>query len=146
MPTSAPKNLSPTTAPKVGEQIAIVPAVCEVSLCCSKSLRETLRGMTIRDPLTGLYNRRFADEPLVREVAVARRDGRPLAAVMADIDHFKRFNDAHGHEAGDRVLRMTARVMADHFRRALLIRRSLMLRFQRLLQICLNFVGHNDAN
>ncbi|WP_372020078.1 diguanylate cyclase [Tistrella mobilis] len=81
-------------------------------------LRETLRGMTIRDPLTGLYNRRFADETLAREVAVARRDGRPLAAVMADIDHFKRFNDAHGHEAGDRVLRMTARVMADHFRRS----------------------------
>ncbi|WP_449220450.1 diguanylate cyclase [Tistrella mobilis] len=81
-------------------------------------LRETLRGMTIRDPLTGLYNRRFADETLAREVAVARRDGRPLAAIMADIDHFKRFNDAHGHEAGDRVLRMTARVMADHFRQS----------------------------
>ena len=54
MPTSAPKNPSPTTAPKVVEQQAIVPAVCEVSLCCSKSPRETLRGRVSRaDPPIG---------------------------------------------------------------------------------------------
>lgn len=79
-------------------------------------LRETLRGMSIRDPLTGLFNRRFADEMLARELAVSRRETLPISVVMGDIDHFKRFNDTFGHEAGDRVIRLVARTMLEQFR------------------------------
>ncbi|WP_295452078.1 sensor domain-containing diguanylate cyclase [uncultured Thiodictyon sp.] len=68
-------------------------------------LQETLREQAIRDPLTGLFNRRYLDETLPRELQVSRRRGEPLAVAMLDLDHFKRFNDAYGHEAGDAVLR-----------------------------------------
>lgn len=68
-------------------------------------LRESLRQQSIRDPLTGLFNRRYMEESLERELHRARRSGTPLAVVMMDIDHFKKFNDTYGHEAGDIVLR-----------------------------------------
>ncbi len=68
-------------------------------------LREALREQSVRDPLTGLYNRRFADEMLDRELARADRSGVPLSVLMVDIDHFKRFNDSFGHEGGDIALR-----------------------------------------
>ena len=68
-------------------------------------LREALREQAIRDPLTGLFNRRYLDETLRRELHRCQRQGEPLAAAMLDIDHFKRFNDNYGHEAGDNVLR-----------------------------------------
>jgi diguanylate cyclase (GGDEF)-like protein len=69
--------------------------------------RDALREQSIRDPLTGLYNRRYLEESLQRELLRAvrmtrRRAG--LAVLMIDVDHFKRFNDEHGHEAGDIVL------------------------------------------
>lgn len=67
-------------------------------------LREALREQATRDPLTGLFNRRYLDDTLEREVLRALREKKPFTTVMADIDHFKKFNDAHGHEAGDRVL------------------------------------------
>lgn len=69
-----------------------------------KRMQETLRDQAIRDPLTGLFNRRYLDETLPRELQRCRRDGRPLAVSMLDIDHFKPLNDNHGHEVGDRVL------------------------------------------
>ncbi|HWQ38813.1 MAG TPA: diguanylate cyclase [Burkholderiales bacterium] len=68
-------------------------------------LRENLRQQTIRDPLTGLYNRRFLEEALEREIARCRRSATGFALLMIDVDHFKRFNDTYGHEAGDSVLR-----------------------------------------
>ncbi len=67
-------------------------------------LRESLRVQAVRDPLTGLYNRRYMQEFLERELHTALRKQRPVAVVMLDLDHFKRFNDAFGHSAGDRVL------------------------------------------
>ena len=67
-------------------------------------LRDSLRDQSIRDHLTGLYNRRFLEESLEREVARAKRTRQPLAVLMLDADHFKRFNDQFGHEAGDMVL------------------------------------------
>src|SRR5699024_2186500 len=60
------------------------------------------------DPLTGLFNRRYLDETLRRELARAVRGNKPLAVVMLDLDHFKRINDEHGHDAGDAVLRAVA--------------------------------------
>ena len=67
-------------------------------------LREALRLQAIRDPLTGLYNRRYMQEFLERELHSARRKHRPLAVMMLDLDHFKRYNDRLGHSAGDQAL------------------------------------------
>jgi len=71
-------------------------------------LQATLKEQTIRDSLTGLYNRRYLDENLERELARARRDNLPLCMVMLDIDHFKDLNDTYGHPAGDEALRAVA--------------------------------------
>jgi diguanylate cyclase (GGDEF)-like protein/PAS domain S-box-containing protein len=79
-------------------------------------LRETLRTQSIRDVLTGLYNRRFMEHALDREVQRAKRKNHSLAVVFLDLDHFKRFNDTHGHEAGDTVLRSMAGLFQKHFR------------------------------
>ncbi len=68
-------------------------------------LRETLRHQSIRDPLTTLFNRRYLEEALGRELRRATRRWRPLAIIFFDVDHFKRFNDTFGHEAGDTLLR-----------------------------------------
>src|SRR6516165_5883639 len=75
--------------------------------------REELRLQAIRDPLTGLFNRRYMEESLERELHRAARNGLPLGAIMIDLDHFKRFNDTWGHEAGDAVLREVGRVLKD---------------------------------
>lgn len=69
------------------------------------SLHETLQKQSIRDPLTGLYNRRYLEESLVREIHRAERKQQLVGVIMLDVDHFKRFNDTFGHEAGDTVLR-----------------------------------------
>ena len=79
-------------------------------------LRESLRHAATRDVLTGLYNRRFFDESSQREMMRAVRqqakgDYAGLALMMIDIDHFKLFNDQHGHEVGDQVLREVAQVL-----------------------------------
>ncbi|HXI36647.1 MAG TPA: diguanylate cyclase [Burkholderiales bacterium] len=65
-----------------------------------------------RDALTGLYNRRYLDDTLPRELQRCRRAGRPLALLMIDLDHFKRVNDQHGHDAGDAVLRHVGKSLA----------------------------------
>jgi diguanylate cyclase (GGDEF)-like protein/PAS domain S-box-containing protein len=67
-------------------------------------LRERLRTQSIRDPLTGLYNRRYMEESLDREVRRAGRRNTPVAVTMLDLDHFKSVNDTFGHEAGDAAL------------------------------------------
>ncbi len=67
-------------------------------------LQETLRQQSIRDALTGLYNRRYLDESLTREISRCERRNQPLALMMLDLDHFKKFNDTHGHEGGDALL------------------------------------------
>jgi diguanylate cyclase (GGDEF)-like protein len=71
-------------------------------------LREALREQSIRDPLTGLFNRRYLEETLEREIRRAVRSECVLGILMLDLDHFKKFNDTFGHEAGDTVLRETA--------------------------------------
>ena len=66
---------------------------------------ELLREQSVRDALTGLFNRRYLEETLERELRRAERSDTAVGVIMLDIDHFKRFNDAHGHAAGDAVLR-----------------------------------------
>jgi diguanylate cyclase (GGDEF)-like protein/PAS domain S-box-containing protein len=68
-------------------------------------LKETLRQQSIRDALTGLFNRRYMEESLTRELKRAERESKPIGLMMFDIDNFKKFNDAYGHDAGDSILR-----------------------------------------
>lgn len=83
-------------ASTVAEHIALAMA--------NLSLRESLRSQAVRDPLTGLYNRRYMQEFLERELHSARRKRRPLSVLMLDLDHFKRYNDQFGHALGDKAL------------------------------------------
>jgi diguanylate cyclase (GGDEF)-like protein/PAS domain S-box-containing protein len=82
----------------------------------SLQLRETLREQSIRDPLTRLFNRRFLEESLERELQLASRKKQPLAVLFLDLDHFKRFNDTFGHDAGDMVLQSLADLFRTFFR------------------------------
>jgi len=79
-------------------------------------LREALRVQSVRDALTGLYNRRYLEEVLDREVRRAGRAAQSLGILMIDLDHFKRFNDTYGHDAGDAVLRETAAFLLKNVR------------------------------
>jgi diguanylate cyclase (GGDEF)-like protein len=90
---------------RLGEAVANHIALALANL----SLRETLRNESIRDPLTDLFNRRYLDEALPRELRRAGRDQHPLSIIVIDVDHFKQFNDNFGHEAGDKMLQALAR-------------------------------------
>ena len=79
-------------------------------------LRESMRNMSIRDPLTGLFNRRYMQEALAQEQHRARRNAAKLAIIMIDIDHFKRFNDSFGHDGGDAVLRALGAFLKNNVR------------------------------
>jgi diguanylate cyclase (GGDEF)-like protein len=92
----------------VGAQIALSFANLE--------LRETLRLQALRDPLTGLFNRRFLDEWIEREINRADHAGATLGVIMADVDHFKDINDVHGHDAGDQVLIAVANAIRGSLR------------------------------
>ena len=96
-------------AATVAEQIALGLA--------NVRLREVLRSQSIRDPLTGLFNRRYMEETLEREVRRAQRAGRPMAVLMLDLDHFKRINDDFDHDAGDALLREIGAALLRNLRR-----------------------------
>ncbi|MGD8515087.1 MAG: GGDEF domain-containing protein, partial [Granulosicoccaceae bacterium] len=70
----------------------------------------------VQDPLTGLYNRRWLEQSLPRLLQRALQDGDTLCLLMIDIDHFKRYNDEHGHSAGDAVLCMLAEILSSQIR------------------------------
>ncbi len=82
----------------------------------SISLREELQKFSYEDALTGLKNRRYFDQLYQHQCAVAQRGRTPLSLLVVDIDHFKVFNDTHGHEAGDRALQSVASVLLSQFR------------------------------
>jgi diguanylate cyclase (GGDEF)-like protein/PAS domain S-box-containing protein len=106
-----------TDAWRQSQRLLAVSVATQVALSLtSLRLRESLRDQSIRDPLTTLFNRRFMRESLDREILRARRKGRPVAVIFIDIDHFKRFNDLFGHDAGDEVLRSFAALMRTFFR------------------------------
>jgi GAF domain-containing protein len=79
-------------------------------------LREKLLFQSIRDPLTGLFNRRYLEETLERELSRAVRNNTSIGLIMFDVDHFKRFNDTFGHEAGDLVLKEFGPLIKEHHR------------------------------
>jgi diguanylate cyclase (GGDEF)-like protein/PAS domain S-box-containing protein len=101
---SAELSLKTTFAGQVGLSIANI------------RLREALRTQSVRDALTGLYNRRYLEEVLEREVRRAARAAQSLGVLMIDLDHFKNFNDTYGHDAGDAVLRETGQFLAKGIR------------------------------
>jgi diguanylate cyclase (GGDEF)-like protein/PAS domain S-box-containing protein len=80
-------------------------------------LQSKLREQAIRDPLTTLFNRRYLEETLERELARAAREDYPVCVIMIDLDHFKRVNDTYGHEAGDEVLKALAVTLSEQCRR-----------------------------
>ncbi len=92
-------------ATTVAEQISLAFA--------NLTLRETLKYQSVRDPLTGLFNRRHMEESLERELLRAARNAKPVTVLMIDIDHFKPFNDSFGHEAGDSLLRELGSVFSS---------------------------------
>lgn len=86
-------------------------------LATIEQLKNRIREQSIRDPLTNLYNRRFLNEFMERELALARRNQKPLAVVMLDLDHFKQLNDQFGHQTGDKVIEMVAKHLLRQSRR-----------------------------
>ena len=94
-----------------------ISAASQIALSlASLQLRETLREQSIRDPLTRLFNRRFLEESLERELLLAGRKKQSIAVLFLDLDHFKRFNDTFGHDAGDSVLLSLADLFRNFFR------------------------------
>ncbi len=109
----------PGAAPAAADRrFALATALAEQTALALANLRlrEALREQSIRDGLTGVYNRRYLDATLARELARAQRSRGALSVAMVDIDHFKTVNDRHGHAAGDRVLRVVAATLQSVFR------------------------------
>ncbi len=98
------------------EQLAI-PSAEQIALSLANlNLRQTLSNQAIRDPLTGLFNRRYMEETLERERQRAARRRASLGVIMLDLDHFKNFNDTFGHDAGDAVLQELGLLLRNHVR------------------------------
>jgi len=110
IPPGADAALEQAGATAISEQLALGTS--------NINLREVLRRQSTVDELTGLYNRRYFDETLRRELFRAERKRAALAVVMIDLDHFKRMNDTYGHEAGDLVLRSVGQCLRDGVRRS----------------------------
>ncbi len=85
-------------------------------ISAEKQLEHDLRRLSTTDALTNLFNRRFLDQTLDAEFVRARRSHGAISLIMFDIDHFKKFNDTHGHDQGDRVLQMVARCLRENVR------------------------------
>ncbi|MEC9314332.1 MAG: GGDEF domain-containing protein, partial [Pseudomonadota bacterium] len=79
-------------------------------------LREDLQRYSFEDSLTGLRNRRFFDDAHARDIQLAKRNQSSLSLLVCDIDHFKRFNDEFGHDAGDAALQAVAEALQQYFR------------------------------
>jgi diguanylate cyclase (GGDEF)-like protein/PAS domain S-box-containing protein len=113
-------SLAPMRGPD-GSTIGIAAVVRDIS--GPKQVEDQLRELALRDPLTGLYNRRHFETELDRQLALAKRTGQPGAVLMIDLDHFKEVNDTFGHEAGDELLRGVATVLEDRLRSSDLLAR-----------------------
>jgi diguanylate cyclase (GGDEF)-like protein/PAS domain S-box-containing protein len=101
---------------QVESQLREANAQLETQMKQIRGLQLILREQAVRDPLTGLYNRRYLTETQDRELARAAREGYSVSFVMIDIDHFKGVNDMFGHDAGDHVLRKLSALIQDYTR------------------------------
>ncbi|WP_230480768.1 diguanylate cyclase [Sphingomonas sp. Leaf21] len=107
--------------PSLGEQYIHMLAENITLALDNLRLREALHQQAMLDPLTALPNRRQLDDVVARELAMSERDNTALCCAMIDIDHFKRFNDDHGHDAGDAVLRAVGASLARSVREGTLV-------------------------
>ena len=98
------------------ERLAVAAAEHIGLALANLNLREKLRNQSIRDPLTGLFNRRYMEVSLERELHRATRKQRPLGVIMVDLDHFKHFNDTYGHQTGDALLRTFGQFLQKRMR------------------------------
>jgi len=115
--TTRVRNGSGTGSLRESRQQLAISVASHIALSlASLQLREALREQSIRDPLTRLFNRRFLEESLERELQIASRKKESLAVLFLDLDHFKRFNDTFGHDAGDMVLQSLADLFRTFFR------------------------------
>jgi diguanylate cyclase (GGDEF)-like protein/PAS domain S-box-containing protein len=113
----SPQNIAEREGFTEAEERLAVTVSEHIALALSNlKLRETLHNLSIRDPLTGLFNRRYLEETLEREIRRAVRKDHPLGLIMLDIDHFKPYNDTFGHQAGDFVLREVGEFLRDRTR------------------------------
>lgn len=113
------KELSAFSAdlqPKSVQRLAIMIAQHITLALVNINLRESLKLQSIQDALTGLYNRRFLDESMTREFSRMTRHQYSIGLVMIDVDHFKHFNDTHGHECGDAVLQGLGQFLRENTR------------------------------
>jgi diguanylate cyclase (GGDEF)-like protein len=108
-------------------------------------LRESLKKLSIRDPLTNLFNRRFMIETLHREIAITTRNDDETSIMQIDIDYFKEFNDSFGHDVGDAVLEAVAGVMLGLFRESDVPCRSGGEEFTLILPRCSWEIAHQRA-
>jgi diguanylate cyclase (GGDEF)-like protein/PAS domain S-box-containing protein len=99
-----PVKAQPPALGAVKDQLALTMAEDLAMALANLRLREKLRSQAIRDPLTGLFNRRYLEETLERELNRVKRQGTSLGVIMMDLDHFKEYNDTFGHSAGDELL------------------------------------------
>jgi diguanylate cyclase (GGDEF)-like protein/PAS domain S-box-containing protein len=99
-------------------ELRLVNTELEQRLSKIEALEKELRELAVRDPLTGLFNRRFLNESIDREIIRSQRAGEPLSVILMDIDHFKMINDMHGHQAGDAFLQIVANRLQNKARRS----------------------------
>ncbi|HET9599136.1 MAG TPA: diguanylate cyclase [Anaeromyxobacteraceae bacterium] len=101
------------------ELVARVAAMVRIKRAQDELRREkdALERLSVTDPLTGLFNRRWFQHALGQEIERSRRQGHPLALALVDLDHFKRVNDRHGHDTGDRALQLAAELLKGQLRR-----------------------------
>ncbi|MFW6357845.1 MAG: diguanylate cyclase [Chroococcales cyanobacterium] len=104
--------------PDSTQKLAVTVAEHIALALANLQLRETLQQQSIRDPLTGLFNRRYMEEFLAKEIHRAKRKQRSLGVIMLDVDYFKQVNDTLGHEAGDVVLRELGQYLLQNIRRS----------------------------
>ncbi|MBW4483434.1 MAG: diguanylate cyclase [Tildeniella torsiva UHER 1998/13D] len=108
--------LSAVTISKSTQQLARTVAEQVAMALSNLHLRETLKQQSIRDVLTGLFNRRYLEEALAQAIRRAQRQRHSIGVIMLDIDHFKQFNDTYGHGAGDRILEAVGQLLRESVR------------------------------
>jgi diguanylate cyclase (GGDEF)-like protein len=112
-----------TARKAVEDELTRANAALKLEIAERELLQEMLREQATRDPLTGVFNRRYLAEALESEVARAEREGTPISVVILDVDHFKEFNDRLGHKCGDLMLQALSTLLRQDSRRSDIISR-----------------------